>query len=206
MENLETLILGRMCFFATDVKNTARLTVEGAERIAGILRNLCRSKSLKAISFECSMCYDEYEWDRENVSLILKGLDINVTERQLEEGVCADGMSQFENDIEPVQDQESPYYLDDELIEKATNKCHKVDSTWTDFMPILKAISNGRKHAYVSEKSDDHAKPLEAGRIESLSVCVNCFLYVGKYLPMYKPVRRLKLVGSAICNTLTEGM
>ena len=205
-ENLETLILGQMCFFVDDGSNTARLTVEGAERISGILRKLCRSKSLKAISFECSMCYDEYEWDRENVSLILKGLDRNAEETPLVEGTFAEGIGQFENDTETVQEPKTPYYWDDKLIEIAMNKCHKLDPTWTDFMMILKAIDQARKQSHANASSKDHTQTLEEGNIESVSLCVNCFLYAGKYLPKCKALRRLSLVGSAICNTLTEGM
>ena len=197
-ENLETLILGKMSF---DV-NDARLTVEGAERIAGVLGKLCRSKSLREISFECSMCYGKYEWDRENVSLILKGLDKNAEETPLLEGICADGIGQFENDTETVQKPDTPYHWDDELIDIAMNKCHKVDQTWTDFMMILKDIDHARKQSHAK----DHTQIFEEGNIESVSLCVNCFLYAGKYLPKCKTVRRLSLVGSTICNTLTEGM
>ena len=204
LENLETLILSDMGFFSSHGSKDTRLTVTGAERISGILRKLCKSKNLKAVCFECQICTEEYDWERENVSLVLNLLDMDNTEAELDEAVCLDGKGQFESDEELVTERHGIW--DDASSIIAVNKCHKVDETWTDFTKILTTIDHARKRSHVTKSSEEHTQESAAGNIESVSLCVNCFLYVGKYLPHCKSVRRLALEGSVVKNTLNEGM
>ena len=204
LENLETLILSDMGFFSSHGSKDTRLTVIGAERISGILRKLCKSKNLKAVCFECDTCYNGYEWERENVSLVLNFLDMDNTEAELDKAICLDGKGQFESDEELVTERHGIWY--DASSITAENKCHKVDETWTDFTKILTTIDHARKRCHVTKSSEEHTQESAAGNIESVSLCVNCFLHFGKYLPHCKTVRRLALKGSVVKNTLIEGM
>ena len=204
IENLETLKIGDIGFFAAS--DPGRLTLAGAERISRILKNFCRSKVLKAIKFECGLCYDEWEWDRENVSAILKGLVANGKDEIASSQEASDyAVSSFEDDIEVV-DGMTPYYMDTELEKRARDKIHKVDESWTDFQEILSEIKQSVKYSQTSYAKDKGKEALATGNIESVSLCINCFLHVGNFLPNWKTVRRLSFEGCLIRNAPSDGM
>lgn len=201
--NLETLVVGCMgSYAARESEQIEQLTVAGAEKIAKILRKFCRSKTLKAVAFDCMQCNDECEWNRENESLILKGLyknekDENLSMERLDinlNKMGPDGVTYSDNDFEVVEIASTPWCWDDDKI-------HKSDETWTDFQENLKAIEQARKR---SQTQDVGEKPTE--NLAALSLCINCFLYVGKYLPHLKTVRRLSFVGSSESNVPQEGL
>ena len=240
IENLETLVIGGMGSYAGGMPER-RLTVAGAEKIAQILRKFCRSKAIKAITFDCHMCYDEYIWERENESLILKGLDIyetdeeninlnmkdnnkidknttmdtkeinvrdeNITLDKKDINVRDENITLDKKDLDNETHCENVFevieggtpYLDDERVTIAMNKIHKVDQSWIDFQENLKAIDEACKTSQLQEAGD---KP--TGNLEALSLCMNCFLYVGKYLPQCKTARRLAIQGSIIGNAPSD--
>ena len=198
IDNLEALTIGDIGWFACS--DEARLTVSGAERISRILKTFCRSKVLKSIKFECGLCYDEWEWDRDNVSIILRGLDASGTDEiaSVEE---ASALSSFEEDIESCEGK--PYWMDDEKEKLAMERIHKEDESWTDFQEILKAIEKAIEYAKTSDTVD---KIPSTPTLEAISLCINCFLHVGKYLPGWKSARRLSFVGSVVSNEPLDGM
>ena len=200
IENLESLTIKDIGFFACE--DPARLTVAAAERISRILRGFCRSKVLKSINFECGLCYDEWEWDRDNVSIILKGLDVSgPDEIEHTEEVSEHTLSSFEDDIEPY-DEGEPYWMDKKKAKLAMEKIHKEDESWVDFQEISKAIYQAVENTETSNTGDQAAA---TQALESVSLCINCFLHVGDYLPNWKTVRRLSFEGSLVGNAPSGG-
>ena len=293
-ENVETLIISCIGAYYGYPVTDKRLTVMAAEKIAHTLRKFCRSKALKAVNFDCGMCYDEYEWERENESLILKGLDINEPDeeeialdkksiqesnenvtldkksiqksnenvtldkksiQESNESVTLDKKSIQESDENVTLDKKSIQesnesvtldkksiqesnenvtldkksiqelnennvldmdtahfesafevieggipYMDGERIGIAVAKIHKVDESWVDLQENLKAIEQARRQSQIQDTGN---KPV--GNLKALSLCINCFLDVGKYLPRCKTASRLSFVGSIIGNAPSYG-
>lgn len=206
IENLETLKIGNIGFSAgMDMK----LTFAATERISRILKCFCRSKVLKAIDFDCNMCYDydydDWQWCRENVSDILKGLDASENDE-----VIFTEVVKFEDDFEyPGKGMRYSPDSDREQEERAMDmdKIHIIDETWTDFQEILNMIKVAVNNSKSSD-TEDEAKPVpkSTGSIEAVSLCINCFLHVGNYLPNWKTIRRLSFRGSAVRNAPSDGL
>ena len=75
------------------------------------------------------------------------------------------------------------YWMNEKKKKLAMDRIHKEDESWTDFQEILKSIEKTVESAKTSVAV---YKVTSTPALEAISLCINCFLHVGKYLPIFQ--------------------